>query len=105
MSTGPPAKIIRLGDDFAFAFPFLMSIKIFLYRKIDKNGNGKAIEFFVILCGDVLLEVLCWGDRRRLAKLEQIGRRFHWTVLRFFDEVPLLRSSLELRTWYILAKI
>ena len=57
----------------------------------------------MILCGDVLLEVLSWGDRRRLTKLERIGRRFHWSVVKFFGEMPFLRLNFELTTttWYL----
>ena len=66
-----------------------------------QNEGGRAIEFFVILCGDVLLEVLCWGDRRRLTKLERIGRRFHWSIVKFFDEMPFLRLNLQHKTWYL----
>ena len=66
-----------------------------------QNESGRAIEFFVILCGDVLLEVLCWGDRSRLTKLERIGRRFHWSVLKFFDETPFLRLNFKLWAPYL----
>ena len=85
--------------------PSLTSIQKFIYSKINKNENGKTIEFFVILCGDVLFEVLCWGDRRRLTKLERIGRRFHWTVVKFFSEIPFLRLNFELKIWYLFAEI
>ena len=47
------------------------------------------------------MDVLCWGDRRRLAKLERIGRRFHCSVVKFFREIPFLRLNFELRTWYL----
>ena len=38
------------------------------------------MRFFVILCGDVLLEVLQFGNRRQLVKLERVGGRLHWMV-------------------------
>ena len=48
------------------------------------------------LCFDVLLEVLHPGDRRPLTKLERVGRRFHWTIEKYFPDVPFLRLNLEL---------
>ena len=91
-----------------FSVRFSLSLNIIknlFYRHIGQNENRKAIEFFVILCGDVLLEVLSWGDRRRLTRLERIGRRFHWSVVKFFREMPFLRLNLELQTWYLFVKI
>ena len=105
MSTGLTSKMVTLDDAFPFVyFYLLMAIKSLFYRQIDQKENGKVIEFFLILCGDVHLEVLSWGDRRRLIKLERIGRRFHWSVAKFFNEKPFLRLNLELRTWYLFVK-
>ena len=42
---------------------------------------------------DVLLEVLGYGDRRRLIKLEQIGQRYHRMIEHFFKEAPFIRIS------------
>ena len=47
------------------------------------------------------MEVLSWGDRRRLIKLERIGKRFHLSVVKFFSKMPYLRLNLELQTWYL----
>ena len=55
------------------------------------------MEFYVRMCFDVLLEVLHPGDRRPLTKLERIGRRFHWTIEKFFPDVPSLRLNLEIK--------
>ena len=54
------------------------------------------MEFYVRMCFDVLLEVLHPGDRRPLTKLERIGRCFHWTIEKYFPDVPFLRLNLEL---------
>lgn len=40
-----------------------------------KRKKGTNEKFFVCLIPDVLFEVLCFGTRGRLAKLEIIGRR------------------------------
>ena len=42
------------------------------------------------LCTDVLENVLQFGTRRRLSKLECIGRRFHGVIANRFLEKPLL---------------
>ena len=42
------------------------------------------------LCTDVLDGVLQFGTRRRLSKLECIGRRFHCVIASRFVERPLL---------------
>ena len=51
-------------------------------------------QFFVVLCHDVFLEVIHWGNRRQLVKLERVGQRFHWNVERFFSKTPFLRLNL-----------
>ena len=55
-----------------------------------------SCTFVVRLCGDVLLDVLCWGERRRLTKLEQFGRRFHRIIEVFFNERPFLVLGYEI---------
>ena len=69
---------------------------------IKKDEYG--IEFVVQMCGDVLVEILEYGDRRRLTKLERVGRRFNWMVEKWYPEIPFLRLNLtlELRKRYIL---
>ena len=42
------------------------------------------------LCTDVLDGVLQFGTRRKLSKLECIGRRFHFVIANRFVERPLL---------------
>ena len=61
------------------------------------NDEEEAIEFYLRICSDVLFEVFRFGSRRKLAKLERIGRRFHWLVEKWFLDVPFLRLNLELR--------
>ena len=51
-------------------------------------------EFFLVLCHDVFLEVIHWGNRRQLIKLERVGQRFHSNVERFFSKTPFLRLVL-----------
>lgn len=80
----PQTKIIRLDD----------ASKSSLCRN-DQEENG--IRFLVRLCHDVLLEVVCYGDRRCLTKLERIGRRFHLFANNYFNEKPFLRLDLYLK--------
>ena len=65
--------------------------------KLLANELHKLEKYSVFLCTDVFLEVLRFGDRLRLTKLERIGRRFHWNVVNFFREMPFLRLNLELK--------
>ena len=60
----------------------------------------KRETYFVSLCRDVLLEVLCYGDRRCLSKLERVGQRFHWMAENFFSARPFLRIDLSLKLNY-----
>ena len=62
----------------------------------DEEDDGETVEFYVRICFDVLLEVLHPGDMRPLTKLERVGRRFHWTIEKFFPDFPFLRLDLEL---------
>ena len=68
---------------------------IFSVLQPHKADDG-AIEFYLKFCFDVLLEVLQFGDRRRLTKLEGVGRRFHYLVEKLFGETPFLRLDIKL---------
>ena len=57
----------------------------------------KLEQFFVSFCADVLSDVLRFGSRYWLDKLERIGRRFHRIVENFFHKTPLIRLNLELK--------
>ena len=54
-------------------------------------------QFFVFLCSDVLSDVLRFGTRHRLDKLERVGRRFHRIVGNFFYKAPFIHLDLELK--------
>ena len=58
-------------------------------------------KFFVRLCQDVFLELLSFGNRRRLTKLERFGRRFHLSIGNFFGAMPFLRVNLQLSFGYL----
>ena len=64
----------------------------FFRLNIRENYVSSDLEFFVRLCRDVLLELLMFGERRRITKLEGIGRRFHQISENFFEQIPLLLS-------------
>ena len=56
----------------------------------------KLEKYFIAICNDVLVEVLSFGSRLRLGKLECVGRRFNWTVENFFGECPSIRLGFDL---------
>ena len=60
------------------------------------NDKEEAIELYLRICSDVLFEVFRFGSRCKLAKLERIGRRFHWLIEKWFLDVPFLRLHLKL---------
>ena len=75
-------------------------------KKINRHQNGDELiklAFFVRLCGDVVKEVLHFGERCRLTKIERVGYRFHWIVENFFSEAPFLQLNLDLVPRYYLS--
>ena len=92
---------IRLNNDRTFNLSErtkLLFFSLFSPLQLQRNeeDDEETAEFYVRLCFDVLLEVLHPGDRRPLTKLERVGRRFHWTIEKYFSDVPFLRLNLEL---------
>ena len=71
-----------------------MIFTFFSLLKPYEEDDG-VIEFNLTLCFDVILEVLQFGDRRRLTKLEEIGRRFHYLVEKWFGELSFLRLDIQ----------
>lgn len=57
-------------------------------------------EFYVILCSDNLLELLQFGCRRRLTKLERIGRRFYLMIEKYLGVIPFIRLNIQLNAGY-----
>ena len=62
----------------------------------------KLEKYFIAICNDVLVEVLSFGSRLRLGKLELVGRRFNWTVENFFVEHPSIRLGFELTARFLI---
>ena len=60
------------------------------------DANNNDAEVFVVLCNDVLLQVLQHGNRRQLVKLQRIGRRFHKMIEVYFRDKPFLRLKFRL---------
>lgn len=93
----PPKKIIRLGG---VSRRFLTNFNLILFLAFSSlNRNSEKVnehKFFVHLCQDVILEVLYYGDRRRLTKLERVGRRLFRIIEAQFVEAPFLRLDLRL---------
>ena len=62
----------------------------------------KLEQFFIAICNDVLVEVLSFGSRLRLGKLELVGRRFNWTIENFFGERPSIRLGFNLTARFLI---
>ena len=63
---------------------------------LQNEEEDGGFEFIIRLCSDVFLEMFIFGDRRRLTKLERVGRRFHLIIENFFKERPFLRLGLQI---------
>lgn len=68
---------------------------------LQNEGEKGEFEFIVRLCNDVIVEALLFGGRRRITKLERIGRRFHRINEKFFRESPFLRLGLKIDPLYL----
>lgn len=85
-------------------FCFNILFFTFSYYSLDEDEDvDEKVKFFVRLCGDVFVEVLSYGERRRLMKLERVGRRFHRCIDGFFAKTPIIRQNLILITdfWFV----
>ena len=56
----------------------------------------KLVKYFISICNDVLVEVLSFGSRLRLGKLELVGRHFKLTVENFLGERPSIQLGFNL---------
>ena len=56
----------------------------------------------MILCGDVLFEVIQFGNRRQLTKVERVGRRIYRLINASLGESPFLVLNLRLATGFCL---
>ena len=82
-----------------------MIFTFFSILKPYEEDDGE-IEFYLTLCFDVILEVIQFGDRRRLTKMERVGRRFHHLIEKWFGEKPFLHLDMRLEHWFaVLCKI
>ena len=64
---------------------------------LQQYEEDDGIGFYLTLSLDVLFEVLRFGDRHRLTKLERVGRRLHHLVEKWFGEMPFLRLDLNIK--------
>ena len=71
-----------------------------LHWNWNKEDGGKSVEFYLSPCFDVLEEVLRFGGRRRLAKLERVGRHFHGIIEQELPDEPFLRLHLRISPRY-----
>ena len=67
-----------------------LSIAAKRMRKWSKN-----VDFTVRICEDVLIGIISVGDRRQIAKIEDIGTRFQRCIERNRPERPFILFDLE----------
>ena len=58
------------------------------------------MDFYVVLCNDVLIQILHSAKRHQLATLQQMGRRFLYVVDVHFGEKPFMVLNLWNREKY-----
>ena len=77
----------------------LQNLINYIFRLLKQNQKGDEIEFYLRICGDIFLEILKFGDRRHLTKLERVGRLFHGLIdgYYYFAEKPFLRLDIQLK--------
>ena len=63
----------------------------------------EIVCFFVRLCHDIAFEVLSFGNRRQLTKLERVGRRFHRIAENYFANAPFLLLNLRFSHGFLLS--
>ena len=66
-----------------------------------RQGQEEETIIYLRLCFDVLLEVLRFGKRHSLCKLERVGRHFHCVIENFFPDVPFFRLDLDLKPMFV----
>ena len=62
-----------------------------------KSKWSKNVDFTVRVCEDVLIDIISVGDRRQIAKIEDIGTRFQRCIERYRPERPFILFDLEWR--------
>ena len=87
-------------SNFSKVFLYYVNLRtnFLFFRALQQINDEEALEFYLSLCCDVLFEVLRFGARRPLTKLEPVGRRFHWLIEKYFLDVPFLRHNLTLKS-------
>ena len=78
-----------------------MRLKLYFRQNGVNAADNNDAELFVVLCHDILLEVLQHGSRRQLVKLQGIGRRFHKMIETYFRERPFLRLNFRLAPGFV----
>ena len=56
---------------------------------------SKNVDFTMRVCEDVLIDIISFGDRRQIAKIEDIGTRFQRCIERNRPERPFILFDLE----------
>ena len=66
-----------------------------MFGNCSSNEKRKKVKVALLICNDVLVQVFDCFDRRQLAKLEAICRRFRRIVVGCFNAAPFLVFGLE----------
>ena len=86
--------MFEMQNQFSATFNLGVSIIIIVKRIYSLlyaiQRDTEEMHFVVILCHDVILDVLQCGKRKQLTLLEAVGRRFHRVIDGNFVESPFL---------------
>ena len=80
-------------------FTYLIKNNSLIFRQTVEE----TISFFVRLCHDIVFEVLSFGNRRQLTKLERVGRRFHRIAENYFAKAPFILLNLRFSPRFLLS--
>ena len=76
--------------DFLKHLDISIIISIYLLYSRGRETEEEEMNFVVVLCHDVILDVLQHGKRKQLTLLEAVGRRFHRVIDGNFVRSPFL---------------
>lgn len=72
------------------------SNKILIHIYSGHHNSENAEEGTINICFDTLYEIICFGDRRKLTQVENVGRMIHQIGETYFAETPFIRFDLTL---------
>ena len=94
----PFTIIFNTSSVYYFIFTYYLGSRHNIKMKIInwKGLFGYKLDFPVHLCSDVLLELLRFGTRCNLVRIEPVGRRFHRLIELHLRKAPFLLLNMQL---------